>query len=102
MYCCKGEDKRVAKYETLYNWTISFRKILTKLTGEEINFNPHSYRHSSLEAYENESHYVLRELGKDKLDITVLKVLAHHESIETTMSYLKDKDQELLNKELNL
>lgn len=98
----KGDKKRAAKYETLYNWTISFRKILTKLTGEEIDFNPHSYRHSSLEAYENGSHYVLKELNKDKLDITVLKALANHESIETTMSYLKDKDEELLNKELNL
>ncbi|MDG0860338.1 tyrosine-type recombinase/integrase [Staphylococcus equorum] len=98
----RGNSIREAKYETLYNWTISFRKILKKLTGEEIDFNPHSYRHSSLEAYENGSHYVLKELGKDKLDITVLKALANHESIETTMSYLKDKDQELLNKELNL
>lgn len=98
----KGENKRAAKYETLYNWTVSFRKILFKLTGEEIDFNPHSYRHSSLEAYESGTHYVLKELGKEKLDITVLKALANHESIETTMSYLKDKDEELLNKELNL
>lgn len=98
----KGENKRPAKYETLYNWTVSFRKILFKLTGEQIDFNPHSYRHSSLEAYESGTHYVLKELGKEKLDITVLKALANHESIETTMSYLKDKDEELLNKELNL
>lgn len=98
----KGENKRPAKYETLYNWTVSFRKIFKELTGEEKDFNPHSYRHSSLEAYENGSHYVLKELEKDKLDITVLKALANHESIETTMSYLKDKDQELLNETFKL
>lgn len=98
----RGENKRPAKYETLYNWTVSFRKILKDLTGEDIAINPHSYRHSSLENFENGSHYVLRELGKDKLDITVLKALANHESIETTMSYLKDKDEELLNNTFGL
>ncbi|UDY80747.1 tyrosine-type recombinase/integrase [Geobacillus phage GR1] len=98
----KGENKRAAKYETLYNWTVSFRKILEKLTGEHIEFNPHSYRHSALENYSNGTHYVLKELGKDKLDLKVLKVLANHNSIETTEGYLKDRDQELLNEAFGL
>lgn len=98
----KGENIRPAQYETLYSWVLSFRKILKELTGEEMNFNPHSFRHSSLEAYENGTHYVLKELGKEKLDITVLKALANHESIETTMSYLKDKEAELLNETFGL
>ena len=93
----KGDKKREAQYETLYNWTISFRTILEKLTGEKIDFNPHSYRHSSLECYQDGTHYVLKELGKDKLEINVLKALANHESIETTMLYLKNKDEQLLN-----
>jgi integrase/recombinase XerD len=93
----KNEDKRAAKYETLYNWTMSFRKILEKLTGEYIEFNPHSYRHSALENYSNGTHHVLKELGKDKLELEVLKVLANHESIDTTSGYLKNKDDELLN-----
>jgi site-specific recombinase XerD len=98
----KGENKRTAKYETLYNWTVSFRKILEKLTGDHIEFNPHSYRHSALENYSNGTHYVLKELGKDKLDLKVLKVLANHNSIETTEGYLKDRDQELLNEAFGL
>lgn len=93
----RGENKRAAKYETLYNWTLSFRKLLEKLTGEYIEFNPHSYRHAALENFENGTHYVLKELGKEKLEINVLKALANHESIETTMLYLKNKDEELLN-----
>lgn len=92
----KGENKKPASYETLYNWVMSFRDILEDLTGEEIDFNPHSLRHSALENYSNGTHYVLKELGKDKLDIKVLKILANHSDISTTESYLKDKDMELL------
>lgn len=91
------ENREAAQYETLYGWTLSLRKTLEKITGEYLEFTPHSYRHSSLENYSTGDHYVLEELGRDKLDINVLKALANHESIETTMLYLKDKDEQLLN-----
>lgn len=91
-----GDEKRAAKYETLYNWTLTFRRILERETGEEIQLNPHSFRHSSLENYSNGTHHTLKELGKTELPLEVLKVLAHHESIDTTQSYLKNKDEELL------
>ncbi|MGG1916064.1 site-specific integrase [Priestia megaterium] len=92
----KGEDRRPAQYETLYNWCMSFRKILFKETGELIEFNPHSFRHSSLTNYENGTHYVLKELGKEKLELNVLKTLANHSDISTTQSYLPNKDAEIL------
>lgn len=98
----KGEDKRAAQYETFYNWVLSFRKILERETGEFIPFNPHSFRHSALNNYENGTHYVLKELGKEKLELAVLKVLAHHESIETTEGYLPSKDNQLLAEAFNL
>jgi site-specific recombinase XerD len=41
-------------------------------------------------------------MGKDKLDIKILKVLANHSDISTTESYLKDKDQEILNEAFGL
>lgn len=91
-----GEDRRPVSYGTLYAWTKSFRKILEKETGEYIEFNPHSFRHSGLENYENGTHIGLKELGTDKLPINVLKTLAHHESIDTTQGYLKNKDEALL------
>lgn len=91
-----GEKKRAASYETLYNWTMKFRDILETETGEKIDFNPHSYRHSALENYSDGTHYVLQEMGIEKLDINMLKVLANHEDISTTESYLKDKGQEKL------
>ena len=93
----RGDKIRPAKYETLYNWTLSLRKLLEQLTGEYLEFNPHSYRHASLENFENGTHYVLEELGQERLDLNVLKALANHESIETTMLYLKNKDEQLLN-----
>jgi integrase/recombinase XerD len=92
----KGENKKPASYETLYNWVMNFRTILQELTKEEIDFNPHSLRHSALENYGEGTHYVLKEIGVKKLDINMLKVLANHEDISTTESYLKDKGQEKL------
>lgn len=97
-----GEDQKQVSYDTLYSWCMSFRKILEKETGEYIAFTPHSFRHTALENYNNGTHHVLKELGKDQLPLAVLKVLAHHEDISTTESYLSNKDEELLNEAFGL
>lgn len=87
-----------ASYETLYAWVISWRKILAE-KFEPKEFNPHSFRHSALENYGDGTHYVCREYLDGKvLTIEQLKILAHHEDVSTTMSYLRDKgEDELLN-----
>lgn len=87
-----------ASYETLYAWVISWRKILAE-KFEPKEFNPHSFRHSALENYGDGTHYVCREyLDGKSLTIEQLKILAHHEDVSTTMSYLRDKgEDELLN-----
>lgn len=87
-----------ASYETLYAWVISWRKILAE-KFEPKDFNPHSFRHSALENYGDGTHYVCREFLNGKaLSIEQLKILAHHEDVSTTMSYLRDKgEDELLN-----
>lgn len=92
----RGESKRPASYESLYNFAVSFRPIIKELFDKDIDLNSHSFRHSSLENYSNGTHSVLREMGKDALPIDVLKVVAHHSDISTTQSYLKNKDDELL------
>lgn len=92
----RGESKRPASYESLYNFAVSFRPIIKELFDKDIDLNSHSFRHSSLENFGNGTHSVLREMGKTALPIDVLKVLAHHESVSTTQSYLKNKDNELL------
>lgn len=91
-----GENKRARSYESLYAFTLVFRQILEEQTGESIEINPHSFRHSSLENYGDGSHHVLKEMKLKSLPLEVLKVIAHHESIDTTQSYLKNKDEEIL------
>lgn len=85
-----------ASYQALYEWALSLRKILKDLTGDELAINSHTFRHSALENYSNGSHYVLKEMGKKELPIDVLKVIAHHSNIDTTQSYLKNHDEDLL------
>ena len=84
-----------AAYETLYNQIVSWRKILLKEMGVEKEFNPHSFRHSSLNNYENGTHYMCEKLGK-KFTLQELQLLANHSDISTTMSYLEDKSTDKL------
>ena len=91
-----GGKTREIESGALYQWAISFRKVLEEKYDEEILLNSHSFRHSSLENYENGSHYSLRYIGLDKMDIKDLKVLANHSDTSTTEKYLKDRDSEKL------
>ena len=84
-----------ASYETLYNWSVSWRGILKDELNIEKELNVHSFRHSALENLSDGSHYIARRMGK-KFELQELKLLANHESIETTSSYLRDKSDEML------
>jgi len=81
-----------ASYETLYNWVISWRKILQDETGIYKEFNPHSFRHSGANNLENGTHYLCRKLGK-KFDLIQIQKLMNHSDISTTQSYLEDKSE---------
>ena len=90
-------EPRPLRYETLYQWAVSFRSILESEYDKDLPLNPHSFRHSALENYENGTHHTLIYLGEEKLDINTLRILANHNDISITQSYLKDKDSEVLN-----
>lgn len=92
----KENNKRPMSYTTMYGFVDEFREILKERTGEDIPVNEHSFRHSALTNYSNGTHYVLEEVGKDKLDIRLLQTLAHHSDIGTTQGYLKDDSEEQL------
>jgi len=94
-----GENKHIATAENIYDWTVSMRKVAFEITGKDMDFNVHSLRHSSLECYSDGSHYVCQEANDGKgFPVEKLKLIAHHESIDTTNGYLKDKsDEELEN-----
>ena len=92
----RNNEVTPASYETLYAWVLGWRKILAE-KFEYKEFNPHSFRHSALENYKDGTHYVCtKHLNGKSLTIEQLKLLAHHEDISTTMSYLKDKGEEEL------
>ena len=90
------KEKREVSYQTLYEWFVYMADLLHELIGEDIPFGPHSLRHSSLENLSNGTHYLLKELGVEKLELEQLKVYAHHSDISTTSSYLRDNSNDLL------
>lgn len=98
----KGKNRRPLTYTALYGFVDEFREILKTRTGEDIPLNEHSFRHSSVTNLANGTHFVLREIGKDKLDIRLLQTLMHHSDIGTTQGYLKDDSEEQLANELGI
>lgn len=92
----KNEKKRPASYESIYDWFVSMADLLHSLTGEDIPFNPHSLRHSALQNMKDGSHYALKEIGKEKMELNELMVYAHHSDVSTTNSYLQNDDNNLI------
>lgn len=92
-----GDNVHSATNKNLYDWIIFCREILEDLEDDEIPFNLHSFRHSGLENYSRGDHYICREKNDGQgFSLEKLKLLANHESISTTQSYLKDNSiQEL-------
>lgn len=91
-----GGIRRELSYDSMYSWVVGFRDILNEKYNEDIKLNPHSFRHTSLENYENGSHYNLGIMGIERLSIDDLQKLANHESVDITQKYLKDKGKENL------
>ena len=85
-----GADRHEADPMDVYRMFCSMRSLLDLPGDDELEFNTHSMRHSALTNYENGTHHVCRELGKPGFSLDQLATLAHHESVETTKSYLPD------------
>lgn len=96
------KNNRKATASTIYNWVISWRKIIQDLTGEYYNFNVHSFRHSCLQNFMDGTHEVCKNKGINKVGFEELRKIAHHESVIITSSYLKkENDLEYLKKFFN-
>lgn len=89
---------RALTYETLYAWAVSFRSILESKYEKDIPLGVHSMRHTGADLYSTGEHHSLQYMGKEKLTINEIRILMNHESIETSQSYLKNRDEEILNK----
>lgn len=92
----KDGKARKASYESLYNWVVSWRKIVQDFSGEYKEFNAHSFRHIALELLSTGDHYVCKKLNKEKFELRELQLLANHSDISTTASYLADKSEDEL------
>lgn len=80
----------------IYNMIVKMRGWVKDLTGRELLFNVHSFRHSALENYSNGTHHHLIINGMSPIPIEKLKLIARHESIDTTQGYLTPKDDKEL------
>jgi integrase len=96
-------NRKSASSETIYEWFMHLRKLLSEIEGKEMDFNVHSLRHSSLENYSNGTHYVCQKLGMERgFPIEKLKLIANHTDISTTAGYLKDKSIDELAEMFNI
>ena len=93
-----GEKAEVDKH-ALYDRIVKCSKILSEIRGEEVNIFPHSIRHSRLECLATGQDDRLKNPdGTNKVfDLEQIKVVAHHADISTTSSYLKNKDEDVIN-----
>lgn len=91
-----GGERRELNTNRFYDWTVQFRKILKKAYKEDIDINPHSFRHSAIENYYNGSHINLDRMNRDALTLDEVRILANHSSADITLGYMKDRDEEIL------
>lgn len=91
-----GDTAKNATVENLYSWVIKWRKDLEEITGEYYPINVHTFRHLLVEHYTDGTHYYVRENNMGKVPIEKVKIIVHHESVETTNNYRSnDEDREL-------
>lgn len=96
LWITNKNDPRPISYESLHAWCISFRAILENEFDKSLPISAHDFRRSALENYENSTHHSLQYMNIDKLDLNTLKILAHHDSVQTTEGYLRDKSSDIL------
>ena len=95
-----GDNKSpISDSNVLYDRICSISKILSEVRGEECNIFTHTMRHSRLECLsQGTDTRLLDESGNPKkYSLEQIQVFAHHESSETTQSYLKDHSEDTIN-----
>lgn len=95
-----GENKREASYETLYDWVIYMSKMLSEIENKNIQFFPHSLRHSRAECLMNgkDVRIIDKNTGNPKIfTLEEIQIFLHHSDPKTTQGYLKDHTEEIIN-----
>jgi len=92
-----GNKSQTISSGTIYDWFKKMSQILSEIEDKYIDFNVHSLRHSALDNLSTGSHYLCEELGKeDGFKLEELQKYAHHSSSDTTNSYLKNRDRDVI------
>ncbi|AYB37520.1 tyrosine-type recombinase/integrase [Brevibacillus laterosporus] len=94
----KGENKRAATYESLYERVVYMSKVLSEIEGAKIEFFPHSLRHSRCECLlQGEDPRLLDEHGKPKkFSLEEVQKFMHHSDPKTTQDYSKNHDEDVI------
>lgn len=96
----KGENKReLWNSSVLYDRIVSISKILSEVRGEDCKIFTHTLRHSRLEclAQGTDTRLVDENGNIKKYPLEQIQIFAHHESCDTTKSYLKNHDDDIIN-----
>ena len=94
----KGENKKPASYETIYDWVLKIAKVFSEIEGKEINIFCHSYRHSRIEALlQGLDTRLLDKDGKPRVyALEEVQKFAHHSSSDVTASYSRDHSEDII------
>lgn len=94
----KGNNKTAVTYETLYDRIIAISRILSEIEGKEIQFFPHSLRHSRCECLlQGEDTRLLDKDGNPrKFALEKVQLFLNHSDPKTTQSYAKDHSSEII------
>jgi integrase/recombinase XerD len=94
----KGDKKRPASYESIYDWVLKISKIFSEIEGREINIFCHSYRHSRVESLlQGSDARLLDKDGKPRVyTLEEVQKFCHHSSSDVTASYAKNHDDDVI------
>lgn len=90
-----GKNGEKMSVDNVYAMIKRWNKILEKEIGEYLDFNVHSFRHAFATNMQDGTHYVCREMGYS-LSLNEIQVILNHDSPETTQSYIKKNDEEVV------
>lgn len=100
-----GENIRAATYESLYDRVVYMSRVLSEIEGKDIQFFPHSLRHSRAECLirGEDTRIIDPETGKPKVfKLEDVQRLLNHSDPKTTQGYTKDRTDELVDEMFNL
>lgn len=83
-----GKAKNELDVKAIYYRFVKMGDILTLIENDDIEINPHDFRHSFINNLKDGTHYICKKIGK--LSLEQIQKIVRHSDIGTTQSYCKD------------